>query len=105
MKLKMITLNQFNLLTRPFVSLLKHMGCYDRYNNNKPVIERIVTKVLASLQDPEEVVGQRDVNNNEFDVDRFIQESDDWQPHNTENDRYKFVLVPLQDNMRKHFHD
>ena len=89
-----------DLLTRPFVrSLLKHMGCYDRYNNNKPVIERIVTKVLASLQDPEEVVGQLTINNNEFDVDKFIQESDDWQPHNTENDRYKFVVVPLQDNV------
>ena len=70
-----------DLLTRPFVrSLLEHMGCYDRYNKNKTVVERIITKVLASLQDPEEVVGQLTINNSEFDVDKFIQESDDWQP-------------------------
>jgi hypothetical protein len=89
-----------DLLTRPFVrDLLKHMGCYTRYNDNTTVIERIVTKVLDALKDPEKVVGQLTINNNEEDVDRFIAESDEWQPHNTENDSYKFVVIPLQDNI------
>ena len=38
------------------------------------------------------------INNNESDLDQFIVDSDDWQAHNTENDRYKFVVIPLQDN-------
>jgi hypothetical protein len=89
-----------DLLTRPFVrDLLKHMGCYTRYNDNTTVIERIVTKVLDALKDPEKVVGQLTINNNEEDVDRFIAESDEWQQHNTENDQYKFVVIPLQDNI------
>jgi hypothetical protein len=89
-----------DLLTRPFVrDLLKHMGCYTRYNDNTAVIERIVTKVLDALKDPEKVVGQLTINNNEEDVDRFIAESDEWQAHNTENDTYKFVVIPLQDNI------
>ena len=32
------------------------------------------------------------------DSDKFYEESDEWQPHNTENDKYKFIMVPLQDN-------
>jgi hypothetical protein len=88
-----------DLLTRSFVrTLLKHMGCYDRYNENKTVIERIVTKVLSSLQDPQEVVGKLTINNNESDVNNFVENSDDWGPHNTENDKYKFLIVPIQDN-------
>jgi hypothetical protein len=75
------------------------MGCYTRYNDNTAVIERIVTKVLDALKDPEKVVGQLTINNNEEDVDRFIAESDEWQQHNTENDVYKFVVIPLQDNI------
>lgn len=88
-----------DLLTRVFVrKLLKNMGCYSRYNNNTPVVERIVTKILDALKDPEKVVGQLTINNNESDLDQFIVDSDDWQAHNTENDRYKFVVIPLQDN-------
>ena len=86
-------------LTRPFVrKLLTNMGCYTRYNNNTTVVERIVTKILDALKDPEKVVGQLTINNNEEDLNKFIAESDDWQPHNTENDTYKFSIVPLQDN-------
>jgi len=89
-----------DILTRPFVrELLRHMGCYTRYNDNTAVIERIVTKVLDALKDPEKVVGQLTINNSEEDVDKFIATSDDWQPHNTENDTYKFVVIPLQDNV------
>jgi hypothetical protein len=88
-----------DLLTRDFVrKLLKYMGCYDRYNNNTTVVERIVTKTLDSLRDPESVSGRLSQNTNEEDLDKFIAESDDWQPHNTENDNYKFIVVPLQDN-------
>ena len=89
-----------DLLTRPFVrDLLRHMGCYTRYNDNTTVIERIVTKVVDALKDPEKVVGQLTINNNEEDIDKFISESDEWQAHNTENDAYKFVVIPLQDNI------
>ena len=89
-----------DLLTRPFVrDLLRHMGCYTRYNDNTTVIERIVTKVVDALKDPEKVVGQLTINNNEEDIDKFISESDEWQAHNTENDSYKFVVIPLQDNI------
>ena len=88
-----------DLLTRDFVrKLLKYMGCYDRYNHNTAVVERIVTRTLDSLRDPESVSGRLSQNTNEEDLDKFIAESDDWQPHNTENDNYKFIVVPLQDN-------
>lgn len=86
-------------LTRPFVrKLLNHMGCYTRYNNNTSVVERIVTKILDALKDPEKVVGQLTINNNEEDLNKFIAEDEDWQPTNTENDTYKFSIIPLQDN-------
>ena len=48
------------------------MGCPTRYNNNTTVIERIVTKVLDALRDPETVVGQPTHNNNVEDLIRGI---------------------------------
>jgi hypothetical protein len=92
-------LHEEDLLTRDFVKrLLTYMGCYDRYNNNNTVVERIVTKILDSLRDPEKVSGRVSKNINAEDLDKFYEESDEWQPHNTENDKYKFIMVPLQDN-------
>lgn len=88
-----------DLLTRDFVKkILTYMGCYDRYNNNTTVVERIVTKILDALRDPESVSNRLVQNINEEDIHDFIEKSDDWQPHNTENDKYKFIVVPLQDN-------
>jgi hypothetical protein len=92
-------LHDEDLLTRDFVKrLLTYMGCYDRYNNNNAVVERIVTKILDSLRDPEKISGRVSQNINAEDLNKFYEESDEWQPHNTENDKYKFIMVPLQDN-------
>ena len=88
-----------DLLTRPFVrELLRHMGCYERYNNNKSVVERIVTKILDSLRDPEKVVGKLTINNDEADVDKFLADHDEWQQHNSMNDNYIFMKYLIQDN-------
>lgn len=87
-----------DLLTRKFVrKLLEYMGCYSRYNDNRVVVERIVTKILDALRDPEKVVGQLTKNNNEEEVDRFINDSKEWQPHNTENDTHIFVVQLIRD--------
>jgi hypothetical protein len=92
-------LHDEDLLTRDFVKrLLTYMGCYDRYNNNNAVVERIVTKILDSLRDPEKISGRVSQNINVEDLNKFYEESDEWQPTNTENDKYKFIMVPLQDN-------
>ena len=88
-----------NLLTKPFVrSMLKYMGCFQRYNNNNTVINRIAGRVLDALKDPENVTGKLAINNNKSFVDKFINESDDWQPHNTENDNFFFEVITIQDN-------
>ena len=92
-------LHDEDLLTRDFIKrLLTYMGCYDRYNNNNAVVERIVTKIIDSLRDPEKISGRVSQNINAEDLNKFYEESDEWQPHNTENDKYKFIMVPLQDN-------
>ena len=83
-----------NLLTKPFVrSMLKYMGCFQRYNSNNTVINRIAGRVLDALKDPENVTGKLAINNNKSSVDKFIKESDDWQPHNTENDNFFFEVI------------
>ena len=88
-----------NLLTKPFVrSMLKYMGCFQRYNDNNTVINRIAGRVLDALKDPENVTGKLAINNNRSSVDKFIDESDDWQPHNTENDNFFFEVITIQDN-------
>ena len=88
-----------NLLTKPFVrSMLKYMGCFQRYNENNTVINRIAGRVLDALKDPENVTGKLAINNNRSSVDKFIDESDDWQPHNTENDNFFFEVITIQDN-------
>lgn len=88
-----------NILTRVFVrTLLKYMGCFTRYNSNDRVINRIAGRVLDALKDPENVTGQLAINNDKSSVDKFISESDDWQPHNTENDNFFFEVITIQDN-------
>ena len=88
-----------NLLTKPFVrSMLKYMGCFQRYNSNNTVINRIAGRVLDALKDPENVTGKLAINNDKSSVDKFIKESDDWQPHNTENDNFFFEVITIQDN-------
>ena len=89
-----------DILTRPFVrNLLRYMGCYTRYNDNEMVVERIVTKVLDSLRDPETVVGQLTINNNKSDLETFINNSDDWKDHNIETDTHFYIVRTIQDNI------
>ena len=89
-----------HLVNREFIkTLLTHMGCYSRYaDNGEP--ERIITKVLESYRNKNEksVVGQLTVNNHQSDVDKFINDSDDWMHHNEFNDDYIFVQIPIQDH-------
>tara|TARA_R100000152_G_C6753895_1_gene177647 strand:+ start:163 stop:1341 length:1179 start_codon:yes stop_codon:yes gene_type:complete len=87
-----------DLITKPFIrTLLKHMGCYQRYNNNEMVVNRIAGRVYDALQDEDSVVGKLGKNNNEEDIDCFIKESPDWQPHNTEDDNYIYVVQQIRD--------
>lgn len=88
------------IVNREFIkTLLKYMGCYQRYDHNGTP-ERIITKVIESYQNDNEesVVGQLTINNNQGDVDKFIKESDDWMSHNQSNDDYIFVQIPIQDH-------
>ena len=88
------------IVNREFIkTLLKYMGCYQRYDHNGTP-ERIITKVIESYQNDNEesVIGQLTINNNQGDVDEFIKESDDWMSHNQSNDDYIFVQIPIQDH-------
>ena len=88
-----------NLLTRSFVrNLLIYMGCYTRYNDNKMVIERIVTGVLNSFKNPETEKGKLTINNDISSMYDFINNSDDWQENNTENDTTIFSTLSIIDN-------
>ena len=53
-------------------TLLKTMGCYQRYNNNEMVVNRIVGRVYDALQDEDSVVGKLGKNNNEEDIDKKL---------------------------------
>ena len=87
-----------NLIDKDFIkTLLKTMGCYQRYNNNEMVVNRIVGRVYDALQDEDSVVGKLGKNNNEEDIDKFINDSPDWQPPNTEDDNYIYVVQQIRD--------
>tara|TARA_A100001391_G_scaffold189998_1_gene161951 strand:- start:63 stop:1232 length:1170 start_codon:yes stop_codon:yes gene_type:complete len=87
------------ITTRQFVrDLLKHMGCFTRYNNNDMVINRIVTKVLDSFKDPQTQKGKLTINNNPSDLDDFITRSEDWGHSNTSNDTTVFSVLRIHDN-------
>ena len=89
-----------DLLTREFVrDILRNMGCYDRYNNNKSVVERIVTKVLDTLGDPEQDAGKECINHNQSEYDDYIASPDNtWKPHNIEDDEYFYFHIPIKDH-------
>tara|TARA_B100001996_G_C18330030_1_gene466004 strand:- start:53 stop:625 length:573 start_codon:yes stop_codon:yes gene_type:complete len=73
------------------------MGCYQRYNNNEMVVNRIVGRVYDALQDEDSVVGKLGINNNEEDIDKFINDSPDWGVHNTEDDNCIYVVQQIRD--------
>lgn len=88
-----------SLTSREFVErLLRYMGCHDRYNNNDITIKNIVTRIIKAVEGEDEIVPQLTVNNNQSDYDVWMEQSPDWGAHNTEDDDYFYIHVPLQDN-------
>ena len=89
-----------DLLTREFVrDILRHMGCFQRYADNGSVVERIVTKVLDTLEDPEKDAGKSTVNHNQSEYDDYITSPDNtWKPHNIEDDEYFYFHIPIKDH-------
>ena len=87
-----------DLANKAFIkTLLKYMGCYQRYNNNEMVINRIAGRIYDALQDENSVVGKLGKNNNEEEIEKFIDDSPDWKPHNTEDDNYIYVVQQIRD--------
>jgi len=87
-----------DLANKAFIkTLLKHMGCYQRYNNNEMVINRIAGRIYDALQDENSVVGKLGKNNNDEEIEKFIDDSPDWKPHNTEDDNYIYVVQQIRD--------
>ena len=88
-----------DLLDRDFIrKMLFYMGCFTRYNNNDKTINRIVTGIIDSIQDPDSVATTRTQNNTLAEFEDFLDNDPEWGQHNTENDDYCFIVVPLQDN-------
>lgn len=88
-----------DICTRPVVrELLLHMGCYTRYNFNKTVIERIVTGALDRLTDKTISAPVHTINPSEEEKDRYVQNSEDWQPTNTEDDNYYYFHIPIKNH-------
>ena len=88
-----------DVCTRPVVrELLLHMGCYTRYNFNKTVIERIVTHTLDRLVDKTISAPVHTINPSEEEKDRYVQNSEDWQPTNTEDDNYYYFHIPIKNH-------
>ena len=74
--------SDFELITRDNIKfILKWMGCYDRYNNQETVVNRIVTQIMDVFDDPESVANKVSHDFNENDVLTFIANSDEWFKH------------------------
>ena len=74
--------SDFELITRDNIKfILKWMGCYDRYNNQETVVNRIVTQIMDVFDDPESVANKVSHDFNENDVLTFIAKSDEWFKH------------------------
>ena len=90
----------YNIVTRDMCrQILRHMGCYTRYNDNEIVVERIITKAIDSVKDENTVVGQMTINSNKSDLDKFINSSDDWQVTDFEDDTTLYIIITIQDNV------
>ena len=74
--------------------IFKYMGGEDRYDDPR-TLTRIPNNVVAALNSPESVKGTNCVNYEEEDMDRFIEEHEDWQPTNTENDDTIFMIYRI----------
>ena len=93
------SVNDSYILSRDFVErILKNMGCHTRYDNNSRVIGRIITSIIDAVEDPNSVANVLTKNNSADEKDSWVESSKDWGAHNTENNDYKFIHVPLQYN-------
>lgn len=87
-----------NLFTVDTAKLIfKYMGGEDRYDDPR-TRTRIPNSVVAALNSPESVKGIRCVNYEEKELNKFIEENEDWQPTNTENDNTIFMVYKLSKN-------
>lgn len=87
-----------DLINKSFIrEVLKYMGCFDRYNHNDTTINRIAGRILDALTSEDSVVGKLGQNNNEEDVLEFIKNSPDWKDHNTDDDKYIYVVQQIRD--------
>ena len=93
------SVNDSYILSRDFVErILRNMGCHTRYDNNSRVIGRIITSIIDAVEDPNSVADVLTKNNSADKKDAWVESSKDWGAHNTENNDYKFIHVPLQYN-------
>jgi hypothetical protein len=91
--------SECNLIQKDFIRfILKYMGCYHRYDNNMQIVNRIAGRVMEAFRDPETVADKLAINNNQKDLNTFIENSEDWQPNNTEDEKYHYETIIIQDN-------
>ena len=91
--------SECNLIQRDFIRfILKYMGCYQRYDNNEQIVNRIAGRVIEAFRDPETVADRLAINNNKKDLETFIENSEDWSAHNTEDDKYHYETIIICDN-------
>ena len=93
----------FELITRDNIKfILKWMGCYDRYNNQEAVVNRIVTQIMDVFEDPETVANKVSHDFNEEDVLSFVANSDEWFKHCTKDgnlvDGTVYILKAIEDS-------
>jgi len=87
------------ICTRPMIrQLLQHMGCYTRYNFNKTVIERIVTHVMDRLVEKNISAPVHTINPSEQEKDSYVENSENWEPTNTEDDNYFYYHIPIKNH-------
>ena len=65
--------------------IFRNMGGHDRYQDPR-TITRIPNNAHAALTSSKTAKGINTVNIHQSDIDKFISDSDDWKPSNTEDD-------------------
>jgi len=100
------------LKTKEFIEkLCSYMGVYDRFSNAGGAITKIIDHVYDNVNDVQKNVAGKDTFNIEkTDLDKFIHNSDEFEPHNTEDENtihrnYPMSLVDYHnsDSIRKLF--
>ena len=96
---KALNADVHSLHTKGVIELvLKYMGAYDRYPDDKRTITRISNNVLHALNDEDTVKGIPTINNNIEELNDFIKGSPDWLETNKENDDTIFRIYNISSN-------